>query len=103
MTKNFQYLLALFVLACLSRPVSNISLSQSSPGPAPPKKRVFKNEELDKYQEKYGSETTSPSKTNAVVPASVEQASSPEQERKPKVKQDLTGWRAKLKELDDTI
>ena len=100
---NFQQLLVLLILACLSRPASDISLSQSSAGSETPKKRVFKNEDLDKYQEKYGIEAAPASKPGPAVTSSIDKASNQEQDGKGKPKQDLTVWRAKLKEIDDTI
>jgi len=103
MKTNSQRLLVLIILACLSRPAVDITFSQSSTGSETPKKRVFKNEDLDKYQEKYGSETSPASKPGPVVTSSVDKASSPEQDSKGKPKPDLTVWRAKLKEIDDTI
>ncbi len=103
MKTNFQRLLVLLIFACLSRPASEITFGQSSTGTVAPKKRVFKNEDLDKYQEKYGSETSPASKPGSVIASSVDKASSPEQASKGKPKTDLTVWRAKLKEIDDTI
>lgn len=103
MKVNFQCLLVFLILACLSGPASEISFSQSSTGSETPKKRVFKNEDLDKYQEKYGSEKSPPSKSGPVVTSSVDKASSSEQDSKGKPKPDLTVWRTKLKEIDDTI
>ena len=103
MKANFQRLLVLLILACLSRPAGEISFGQSSTDSATPKKRVFKNEDLDKYQEKYGSDASSASKPGPVVTSSTEKASSSEQGNKEKTKPDLNVWRAKLKEVDDTI
>ena len=103
MKTNFQRLYVLLVLACLSRPASEISFGQSSTGSVAPKKRVFKNEDLDKYQEKYGSETSPASKPGLVATSPVGKASSPEQDSKGKPKPDLTAWRAKLAEIDNTI
>lgn len=103
MKTNFQRLLVLLIFACLSRPGSDISFGQSSTSPETRKKRVFKNEDLDKYQEKYGSETSPSSKPGPVVTSSTDKASSPEQDSKAKPKPDLAVWRAKLKEIDDSI
>jgi len=100
---NFQQLLVLLILACLSRPGTDISFSQSSAGSVTPKKRVFKNEDLEKYQEKYGSETAAVSKSGSVVTSSIDKASSQGRDSEGKPKQDLNAWRAKLKEIDDTI
>jgi hypothetical protein len=103
MKANFQRLLVLLIFACLSRPVSEVSFGQSSTSSEAPKKRVFKNEDLDKYQEKYGSETSPASKPGLPVTSPANKASSPEQDNKGKPKQALTIWRAKLKEIDDSI
>ena len=103
MKVNLQRLLVLLIFVCLSRPAGEISFGQSSTGSVPPKKRVFKNEDLDKYQEKYGSETSPASKSGQVATTSVDKASSPEQDSKGKPKPDLPAWRAKLEEIDNTI
>lgn len=103
MKVNLQRLLVLLIFACLSRPGSEVSFGQSSTGSVTSKRRVFKNEDLDKYQEKYGSETSSVLKSGPVVTPSPDKASSPEQESKSKSKPDLTVWRANLKKIDDTI
>jgi hypothetical protein len=100
---DIQRFLFLLILACLSRPASEISLSQSTTCTETPKKRVFKNEDLDKYQEKYGSEPSPTSKPGSVIASSTDKASSPEQASKGRPKPDLTIWRAKLKEIDGTI
>ena len=103
MKTNFQRLLVLLIFACLSRPASEVSFGQSPTGSETPKKRVFKNEDLDKYQEKYGSETSPASKPGSVIASSDDKASRPEQDSKGKPKQALAVWRAKLKEIDDSI
>lgn len=103
MKVNLQRLLVLLILVCLSRPASEITFGQSSTGSVAPKKRVFKNEDLDKYQEKYGSEPSSASKPVLDVTSPVDKTSSPEQDSKGKSKPDLTVWRTKLEEIDNSI
>src|SRR3990172_2450429 len=107
MKTKLHRLLVLLILACLSRPVSDIAFDQSSDSLQPRKKRVFSNEDLDKYQEKYGEGTLSSQSASAdssskgkVIDA---EGNKGDKVEKGKAKPDLAAWRAKLKETDDTI
>jgi hypothetical protein len=97
-------LLVLLILACLSWPTANeISLGQLTARSETPKRHVYKNEDLEKYQEKYGSETQAPPMSKSAVTSSNDQNTNQNQDNKGKPKPDLAIWRTKLKEINDTI
>ena len=107
MKTNLDRFLVLLIFAFLSCPTSEIGFSQTSTSPELRKKKVFSNEDLEKYQEKRGSNTAT-SQTNLTDTSSKDKTShqagnASDKDDKGKLKQDLPAWRTKLKAIDDTI